>query len=253
MIKAILIDDDANLRTGLKSMLSRYTPQIEVVGEGESVASGIEVIESRTSDVLFLDIQMGDGTGFDILEKLLQRNGKIDQQIVFITAFEQYAIKAFRFSALDYLLKPVDPEDLKVVTDKIIQAVIKNTSNENVGILLENIRKKTEEFKRIVLSNSDGTHVFEVTNIIRCASEDNYTKFYIKNHKPILISKTLKEYEELLSPHGFERVHQSHLVNMMYVKAFSKSDGLFIEMSDLSKVPVSVRKKDKFQNLLKLY
>ncbi len=251
MIKAILIDDDANLRIGLKSMLSRYAPQIEVVGEGESVSSGIDIIESTSSDVLFLDIQMGDGTGFDILEKLIQRNGKIDQQIVFITAFEQYAIKAFRFSALDYLLKPVDPEDLKQVTDKIVQAVIKNSSNENVGILLENIRKKTDEFKRIVLSNSDGTHVFEVTDIIRCESEDNYTKFYIKNHKPVLISKTLKEYEELLSPHGFERVHQSHLINMAYVKAFNKTDGLFVEMNDLSKVPVSVRKKDKFKDLLK--
>ncbi len=253
MIKAILIDDDANLRVGLKSMLSRYAPQIEVVGEGESVSSGIEIIEKNPSDVLFLDIQLGDGTGFDILEKLIQRNGKIDQQIVFITAFEQYAIKAFRFSALDYLLKPVDPEDLKQVTDKIVQAVIKNTSNENVGILLENIRKKTEEFKRIVLSNSDGTHVFEVSDIIRCESEDNYTKFFIINHKPVLISKTLKEYEELLSPHGFERVHQSHLINMAYVKAFNKSEGLFIEMNDLSKVPVSIRKKDKFQNLLKTF
>jgi two-component system LytT family response regulator len=251
MIKAILIDDDANLRTGLKGMLARYAPQIEVVGEAESVATGISTIESSASDVLFLDIQMGDGTGFDILEQLIQRNGKINQQIVFITAFEQYAIKAFRFSALDYLLKPVDPEDLKQVTDKIVQAVIKNSSNENVGILLENIRKKTEEFKRIVLSNSDGTHVFEVNDIIRCESEDNYTKFYIKNHKPILISKTLKEYEELLSPHGFERVHQSHLINMAYVKAFSKTDGFYIQMSDLSKVPVSVRKKDKFQNLIK--
>ncbi len=251
MIKAILIDDDANLRNGLKSMLARYAPQIEVIGEGESVLSGIDIIESTSSDVLFLDIQMGDGTGFDILEKLIQRNGKIDQQIVFITAFEQYAIKAFRFSALDYLLKPVDPEDLKQVTDKIVQAVIKSSSNENIGILLENIRKKTDEFKRIVLSNSDGSNVFEVNDIIRCESEDNYTKFYIKNHKPILISKTLKEYEELLSPHSFERVHQSHLINMAYVKAFSKSDSFYIEMSDLSKVPVSVRKKDKFQNLLK--
>ena len=148
MIKAILIDDDANLRTGLKGMLARYAPQIEVVGEAESVATGISTIDSSASDVLFLDIQLGDGTGFDILEQLIQRNGKIEQQIVFITAFEQYAIKAFRFSALDYLLKPVDPEDLKQVTDKIVQAVVKNTSNENVGILLENIRKKTEELKQ---------------------------------------------------------------------------------------------------------
>ncbi len=251
MIKAILIDDDSNLRLGMKSLLSRYSPEIEVVGEADSVESGVKLIETIKSDVLFLDIQLGDGTGFDILEKLTQHNGKVSQHVIFITAFEQYAIKAFRFSALDYLLKPVDPEDLKQVTSKLLAAFSKNPENENIEILLENIRKKSEDFKRIVLSNSDGMQVIEIKDIIHCSSEDNYTRFHIKNKKPILISKTLKEYEELLSPHGFERIHQSHLINMAFVKSFVKKDGFFAQLIDDSLVPISQRKKDKFLSLLK--
>ncbi len=251
MIKAILIDDDSNLRLGMKNLLSRYSPEIEVVGEADSVESGVKLIESIKSDVLFLDIQLGDGTGFDILEKLTKLKGKVSQHVVFITAFEQYAIKAFRFSALDYLLKPVDPEDLKQVTSKLLDAFSKNPENENIEILLENIRKKSEDFKRIVLSNSDGMQVVEIKDIIHCSSEDNYTRFHIKNKKPILISKTLKEYEELLSPHGFERVHQSHLINMAFVKSFVKKEGFFAQLIDDSLVPISQRKKDKFLSLLK--
>lgn len=251
MIKAILIDDDSNLRLGMKSLLSRYSPEIEVVGEADSVESGVKLIETIKSDVLFLDIQLGDGTGFDILEQLTKLNGKVSQHVIFITAFEQYAVKAFRFSALDYLLKPVDPEDLKQVTSKLLDAFSKNPENENIEILLENIRKKSEDFKRIVLSNSDGMQVIEIKDIIHCSSEDNYTRFHIKNKKPILISKTLKEYEELLSPHGFERVHQSHLINMAFVKSFVKKDGFFAQLIDDSLVPISQRKKDKFLSLLK--
>jgi len=251
MIKAILIDDDLNLRIGLKSLLAKIAPEIDVVGEADSVESGVKIIEKVESDVLFLDIQLGDGTGFDILEQISARNGKVSQHVVFITAFEQYAIKAFRFSALDYLLKPVDPEDLKNVTNKILQAITKNPESENIEILLENIRKKTEDFKRIVLSNSDGMHVFEIKDIIRCEGDDNYTRFFIQNKKPILISKTLKEYEELLSPHGFQRIHQSHLINMSFVKSFIKKDGFFVLLNDGSTLPISQRKKDKFLSVLK--
>ena len=251
MIKAILIDDDSNIRIGMKSLLTRYSPEIEVVGEADSVASGVKLIETIKSDVLFLDIQLGDGTGFDILEQLTKINGKVSQHVIFITAFEQYAIKAFRFSALDYLLKPVDPEDLKQVTSKLLDAFAKNPENENIEILLENIRKKSEDFKRIVLSNSDGMQVIEIKDIIHCSSEDNYTRFHIKNKKPILISKTLKEYEELLAPHGFERIHQSHLINMAFVKSFVKKEGFFAQLIDDSLVPISQRKKDKFLSLLK--
>jgi two-component system LytT family response regulator len=177
--------------------------------------------------------------------------GKLSSHIVFITAHEQYAIKAFRFSALDFLLKPVDPEELQKVVEKIKTVLNQKENFEHIDLLLENIRKKVDNFKRIALSTNDGIHLFEISDIIRCESEDNYTKFYIKNHKPVLISKTLKEYEELLTEHGFERIHQSHLINLTYLKSYIKKDGGYVVMSDNSNLPISQRKKDRLQELLK--
>ncbi|GAA4038356.1 MAG: DNA-binding response regulator [Flavobacterium sp.] len=250
MITALLIDDDSNLRNGMKSLLARYAPEIRIIGEADSVESGVKIVLQNQPQVVFLDIHLGDGSGFDLLEEVNQR-GKLNSQIVFITAHEQYAIKAFRFSALDFLLKPVDPEELQKVIEKLQQVIDKNDSVAHIDLLLENIRKKVDNFKRIALSNSDGIHLFEVSDIIRCESEDNYTKFYIKNSKPILISKTLKEYEELLTEHGFERIHQSHLINLAYLKSYIKKDGGYVIMADNANLPISQRKKERLQELLK--
>ncbi|RYJ45561.1 LytR/AlgR family response regulator transcription factor [Flavobacterium beibuense] len=251
MITALLIDDDANLRNGMKSFLTRYAPDIEIVGEADSVKAGISAIEFHQPNVVFLDIQLGDGTGFDILEQVMQRKGSLSCHVVFITAHEQYAVKAFRFSALDYLLKPVDPEDLNNVVDKIKKTLSGNDNYAHIDLLLENIRKKVDKFKRIALSTSDGIHLFEVSDIIRCESQDNYTKFYIKDNKPILIAKTLKEYEDLLSEQGFERIHQSHLINLAYLKSYIKKDGGYAVMADNSHLPISQRKKERLQEILK--
>lgn len=251
MITALLIDDDVNLRNGMRSLLARYAPEIQILGEADSVQSGIETINNLKPQVVFLDIQLNDGTGFDILEQLAAMNGKSSTHIVFITAHEQYAIKAFRFSALDFLLKPVDPDELQKVIEKIKTVVDKKESFDHIDLLLENIRKKVDNFKRIALSTSEGIHLFDVSDIIRCESEDNYTKFFIKNSKPILISKTLKEYEELLSEHGFERIHQSHLINLSYLKSYIKKDGGYVVMADNSNLPISQRKKESLQDILK--
>jgi len=251
MTTAILIDDDANLRAGMRQLLSMYAPEINVLGEAESVQTGVEAINLFQPQVIFLDIQLSDGTGFDLLEKLAEMNGKISSQVVFITAHEQYAIKAFRFSALDFLLKPVDPEELQKVIYKIKNVLAKSDNYAHIDLLLENIRRKVDNFKRIALSTSDGIHLFEISDIIRCESEDNYTKFFIKNNKPILISKTLKEYEELLTEHGFERIHQSHLINLAYLKSYIKRDGGYVVMADNSNLPISQRKKERLQELLK--
>ncbi|WP_442787041.1 LytR/AlgR family response regulator transcription factor [Flavobacterium suncheonense] len=250
-ITALLIDDDANLRNGMRSLLERYAPEIMIVGEANNVKSGIEAMENLQPQVVFLDIQLGDGTGFDILEDIAQKRGKSTSHIVFITAHEQYAVKAFRFSALDFLLKPVDPEELEKVIVKIKNVLAKNDNYAHIDLLLENIRKKVDNFKRIALSTSDGIHLFEISDIIRCESEDNYTKFYIKNNKPILISKTLKEYEEMLAEHGFERIHQSHLINLSYLKSYIKKDGGYVVMADNSNLPISQRKKERLQEVLK--
>lgn len=251
MIKAILIDDDQNLREGMKGLLERFAPNIKIIGEADSVATGIEVMDTLKPQVVFLDIQLNDGTGFDILEQLAAKNGAIKSNIVFITAHEQYAIKAFRFSALDFLLKPVDPDELQKVIAKIESVLEETNDYAHIDLLLENIRKKVDNFKRIALSTSDGIHLFEISDIIRCESEDNYTKFYIKNSKPVLISKTLKEYEELLTEHGFERIHQSHLINLNYLKSYIKKDGGYVIMADESHLPISQRKRERLQEILK--
>ena len=251
MITTILIDDDANLRSGMRMMLERFAPEILVLGEADSVESGILAIEKFKPNVIFLDIQMGDGSGFDLLEKIAAKHGKISANIVFITAHEEYAIKAFRFSALDFLLKPVDPDELQKVIAKIKSAQQKNDGFAHIDLLLENIRKKVDNFKRIALSTAEGIHVFDISDIIRCESDDNYTRFHIRGSKPILISKTLKEYEELLSQHGFERIHQSHLINLNYLKSYIKKDGGYVVMSDGSNLPISQRKKERLQEVLK--
>lgn len=250
MIKAILIDDDHHLRTGLKALLERYTDDIAIIGEAESVKTGIEAVQKYKPQVIFLDIHLSDGTGFDMFEKLATL-GRIKAHIVFITAHEQYAVKAFKFSALDFILKPVDFEELQHTIAKIKEVVNQNSSFEHIDLLLENIRKKVDNFRRIALSTSDGIHLFDVADIIRCEAKVNYTQFYIKNHKPVLISRTLKEYEEILSEHGFERVHQSHLINLSYLKSYIRSDGGYVIMSDNSTIPIAQSKKDKLQELIR--
>jgi len=251
MITALLIDDDKHLRKGMKSLLERYASEIRIVGEAESVKTGIQAIEKYQPQVVFLDIHLTDGTGFDILEQVALTHGKLNSHVVFITAHEQYALKAFKFSALDFLLKPVDPEELQKTILKIKEALEKNTSFEHIDLLLENIRKKVDHYKRIALSTADGIHLFEVSDIIRCESQDNYTQFFIKNHKPLLISKTLKEYEELLKEHGFERIHQSHLINLSYLKSYIKTDGGYVIMADNTNIPIAQRKKERLQELIK--
>lgn len=251
MITALLVDDDKHLRTGLKALLDRYTNDIAIIGEAESVKTGIAAIEKLRPQVIFLDIHLSDGTGFDILERLKKATGKINAHIVFITAHEEYAVKAFKFSALDFLLKPVDFEELQNTIAKIKEAVGKNNSFEHIDLLLENIRKKVDNYKRIALSTSDGIHLFEVSDIIRCEAKINYTQFFIKNHKPILISRTLKEYEELLTEHGFERIHQSHLINLSYLKSYIKNDGGYVVMADNTNIPIAQSKKEKLQELIR--
>jgi two-component system LytT family response regulator len=247
MITAVLIDDDKHLRTGLKALLERYTNEIQIIGEAESVKTGVALLKTTKPQVIFLDIHLNDGTGFDILEKL----GKTTAHIIFITAHEQYAVKAFKFSALDFILKPVDPEELQNTITKIKEVVGKSNSFDHIDLLLENIRKKVDNFKRIALSTSDGIHLFDVSDIIRCEAKVNYTEFFIKNHKPLLISKTLKEYEELLTEHGFERIHQSHLINLSYLKSYIKSDGGYVIMADNTNIPIAQSKKERLQELIK--
>jgi two-component system, LytTR family, response regulator len=247
-ITAVIIDDDSNLRGGLVQMLQFFAPEISILGEAETVDEGVQLIHNTSPTVVFLDIQLASGTGFDIIETYKKWYGNPKFHVVFITAHEQYALKAFRFSALDFLLKPVDPSELKQVLEKIKKQSQNNF--KNIEVLLEHISKKNDNPKRIALANNDGVHLFEIKDIIRCESDSNYTTFYSNNHKPVITSKSLKEYEDLLTEHNFERIHQSHLINLNYLKSYIKKDGGYVVMADNSKLPLSQRKKERLQTII---
>ena len=230
----------------LNSLLEKYCDYVKVLAEAEGVADGVEKINKHKPDVIFLDIQMPDGSGFSLLEKL----DKIDFDIIFTTAFDQYAIRAIKYSALDYLLKPISPDDLIIAVERVRQRKLHKVQNQNIEVLLENIKRPEEEPPKIVLSTSDKIHVVDVGNIIRCESDNYYTRFFFREGAPLLISKTLKENEELLSDHNFIRPHKSHLINIKYIKAFLRIDNGYIQMIDGSEIPVSRRKREKIIEII---
>jgi two-component system LytT family response regulator len=239
MLKVIIVDDEKASRDTLAGLLKRYCQNVEVIAQAEGYAQGIEVISANEPDVVFLDIQMPDGSGFKLIEDL----GEVKFEVIFTTAYDQYAIKAIKYSALDYLLKPVVPDDLVNAVKKAEQKKNAGQMNQNIKILLENLAQKNEP-RKIVLSTAEKMHIVEIDDIIRCESDDYYTRFYFKDGKTLLISKTLKENEELLGEKYFIRPHKSHLVNIKYIKGFLKNDGGYIVMSDGTKVPVSRRKRE---------
>nr|NQU91900.1 response regulator transcription factor [Bacteroidota bacterium] len=242
MVKAVLIEDESKSRKALVSLLNRYCTNVLINGEADSVKTGIEQIRLHKPDVIFLDIQMPDGSGFKLLEEV--ENFGFD--IIFTTAFDQFAIKAIKYSALDYLLKPIVPQELIEAVKKVEERKLSRNSdiNKNIDVLLDNIKAGSTEPHKIILSTAEKIHVIKVDDIIRCESDNYYTRFFFTDGGKLLISKTLKENENLLRDHKFIRPHKSHLVNTKYIKGFMKNDGGFIVMSDGNKIPVSRRKKE---------
>jgi two-component system LytT family response regulator len=248
VVKAVIIDDEKKSRQALIGLLERYCHNVIILGEAEGVHTGIALIKSTSPDVIFLDIQMQDGSGF----RLLQSFEEIDFEIVFTTAFDQYAIKAIKYSALDYLLKPIVPQELMEAVRKVEDIKIARHQNmsKNIGVLLENINSPGSESRKIILTTAEKIHVVDVDDIIRCASDNYYTNFFFKDGTRLLISKTLKENENLLRDHPFIRCHKSHLINTRYIRGFVKSEGGYILMSDNSRVPVSRRRKELIMETL---
>ena len=241
MIRGIIVEDERHSRETLRGMLDRYCKNVEVIAEADSYRSGLQEIREHHPDVVFLDIQMPDGSGFRMLEEL----DEIDFEIIFTTAFDQFAIKAIKYSALDYLLKPIDPEELVNALKKVENKLSNQKVNQNIQVLLDNIKARDADPHKIILSTSEKIHIIETDQILRCESDNYYTNFFLADGKKILISKTLKENEQLLSDHNFIRPHKSHLVNVKYIKGFLKYDGGYIEMTDGSRIPVSRRKREK--------
>jgi two-component system, LytTR family, response regulator len=245
MMTAVIVDDEAKSRETIQKMIALYCKNISLVGEAEDVISAFEVINRLKPDLLFLDIKLKNKTGFDLL-KFFE---SIDFKIIFITAFDEFAIKAFKFSAVDYILKPVCPDDLIAAVDKVEKLHQKEEFNKTLGALLNNMEQKKHEQKKMILRTAENIHVIELCNIIRCEADQNYTIFHLSDGKKIMVSQTLKEYDELLDGCDFFRVHQSHLVNIRFIDHFVKGDGGYLIMKDKSSVPVSYRKKDQLLTL----
>ena len=244
-ITAVIIDDIKSARENIKLDLESYCPDVEVIGEADGVVSGAKLIKEKHPDVVFLDIQMQDGTGFDLLEIIENVNLKV----IFTTASDEYAIRAFRMSAIDYLLKPIDPDELMEAVGKIKKSAM--LSKDHFEILHQGIQNH-KTITRLALNSLEKIHIIEIADIVRCESSVNYTTFFMADKTKLVVAKTLKEYDELLAPLGFLRVHQTHLVNSKLVKEFIKTDGGYLMMKDGSSVPVSSRKKQAVVEALSL-
>ena len=240
-MRTVIIDDEAKSRQTLNNFINKYAKELDVIGEANCVEKGVELIESEKPDLVFLDIQMPDGSGFDLLGQITYN----DFKLIFCTSFDQYAVKAFRFSAIDYLLTPLDPDIFMAAIRKISQEESTQTK-EKIEVLNTNRTK----FSRIALHSAEGINLVNIEDIIRCESDVNYTKFIIKNQSNIIVTKTLKEYDHILSSQGFIRVHKSFLVNITHINKYMKGDGGWIIMSDDAKVMVSRRKKEQLLEAL---
>ena len=237
-MRILIIDDESKARSSLRKMLQLFFQEVEIVGEADGVRSGREMIANQPADLVFMDIEMQDGTGLDLLGQL----GKVDFKVVFVTAYNQYAVEAFRLSAIDYLLKPIQPEHL---VEAVSRARKDNRTKTGVQTFIENMHIQTKQDRKVVLKDADSLYVVQIKDILHCQADGGYTHFYIQGQKTITTSINLKEYEKLFADYGFIRSHHSHLVNLQHIIRFDKADGGQLILSNQSKVPVSFRKKDK--------
>ncbi len=237
MISAVLIDDMPKAIELLRNDLQERHPEIEIIGIAHSVVEGAKLLRKCSPDILFLDIMLGDGTGFDLLEIVPDLQAKI----IFVTASDEYALQAFRFAAIDYLLKPYSPEDLDKAISRARQQM--QPLQGQLHILKERMQHPHLPAKRISLHTQEKIEIVEINDIIRCEADGNNTLFHIHPNQRIFVTKTLKQFNTLLGNYNFLRVHQSHLVNVDYIQAYIRTEGGYLKMKNGDDVPVSVRKK----------
>jgi two-component system, LytTR family, response regulator len=242
MIRIIIVDDELKSCQNLERLLLDFCKNVEILALCQSVDDGVEAIRKHSPDLVFLDVQMKGETGFDLLTKIQP----INFEIVFATAYSEYAIKAFRFSAIDYLLKPFDVEDLKAVVEKVDQKKTANNVAGRIEQLIANLKPASSKQFKLAIPASDGLVFVKITDIIYCEASSNYTVFYISDGKKYIVSRTLKEYEDMLTESNFFRIHNSYLVNMNEIKKYIRGDGGQVVMSNNITLDVSKRKKEGF-------
>lgn len=253
-LRAVIIDDETNAREALTNLLRLVCPEVEICGEAKNADLGIEIIEEKKPNLVFLDIQMPGKSGFDLLASF----EKVDFGVIFTTAYQEFAIRAFRFSAIDYLLKPIDPDELQTAVEKY-KAQIASINPQQIQILRQQlhtpatvrlVNRHRNDNQRIALPTAEGIHFVQMTEIIQCESLGSYTKFHLIKGPAIVVSRLLKEYEEILDHYYFFRVHQSNIINLEHIKRYVKGDGGQVWMSDNTEIEVSRRRKEEFLALL---
>jgi two-component system LytT family response regulator len=240
MLRTIIIDDESHVRRTIRSLVTHYCPHLQIAGEADGVGSGIETIRKLRPDLVLLDIRMKDGTGFDLLKKL----DPIDFKVIFITAYDQYAVQAFKYSAVDYILKPVDPEDLIQAVNRT-EKMLKGEVAMHLKALEGNLSPIDAGDKKIVIKTLDNIYLVSQREILYCEADGSYTTLCLANGKSIVTSRLLKEFDEILSPHGFYRVHKSFLINLSAIERFEKAEGGFLVLKEGGKIPVASRKKEE--------
>jgi two-component system LytT family response regulator len=246
MLKTIIIDDEQHCVDRISKLLCKYNNTLEVVKICTNLDNAKTAINSIKPDVIFLDVHLHKETGFDLLKQL----SNIDFEIVFTTAYDSYAVDAFKFSALDYLLKPIDEGDLYLTIEKLKKKTSLKDISKKVEVLFHNLEDKTTQFKKIAIPTLEGLSFIKVSDIIRCQSDINYTHIFLEGNKKITVAKTLKHFEDLLEQYHFFRTHQSHLINLSHIDKYVKGKGGYVLMSDGTHIEVAVRRKDDFMNKL---
>jgi two-component system LytT family response regulator len=239
-MRAIIIDDEVSNLENLLIILEKHCPQVTVMATAQKVSEAVDAVEKHLPDLVFLDIQMGQETGFDVLKRVPRR----DFEVIFVTAYDQYGIQAVKFAALDYLLKPIDIEELKHAVNTAQHKLAKRIQTSQLDFLLQQLKKPETNVSKIALQMHSEIRYVALSEIIRCEADNTYTHFFLSSDEKILVSKSLKEYADLLRPNGFLRTHQSHLVNPQYVKSWLKEDGGTLLLMSGQKIPVSKPNKD---------
>lgn len=242
MIKVIIIEDEKQSRDILISMLQKYFRNIEILAVCKNADEGKTAIESLSPDLVLTDIELEEKTAFDMLQQL----NNIDFEVIFITAYEQYALQAIKFSALDYLLKPFSTEDLSSAINRYEQKKDRQQSAGQFNTLFHNLKHIQKNAKKIALPTSNGLTIVLLKDIIRCEAGINYTIFFLATKDKIVVAKTLREFDELLNDYDFIRVHNSHLINLHHIKNYTRGEGGTVMMTDGTEVDVSRRKKEEF-------
>jgi two-component system LytT family response regulator len=243
-MRAVIIEDEERSRMVLQNLVHTYCPEVTIEGTADGVENGVELILKHHPDIVFLDVQINGGTGFDVLDKLKGES----PSVIFTTAYDQYALKAFKFSAIDYLLKPIDIEELKAAVRKAATSPDQDEDQYKIQNLLSNLKNPNED-PVLLVSTLEAVEFIRIKDIIRCEASGAYTQLFLRDRKPVMVSKIIKDFEFLLQDYGFYRVHQSHLINLKEVQKFVKSEN-YLLMRDGAQIQLARSRKEEFFSIL---